>query len=164
MSAALLLLVTIQRAVELIHARRNTRFLLAAGGHEIGAGHYPLMVLFHVSWLIALWHAVIADAPGLQPWFAVTYLLLQVFRLWVLASLGRFWTTRVIIPAEIRLVRRGPYRFCRHPNYLLVSLEIAVLPLALGLWRYALVFSVINAALLLWRIHVEEQALAPHRH
>ena len=160
----LLLFVTIQRGAELAYANYNTGRLRRAGATEVGAGHYPLIVMLHGVWLFALWLWALTGDVVLQPWAIGAYVVLQAFRVWILATLGRFWTTRVIIPAEAPpLVRRGPYRFCRHPNYLLVVLEIALLPLALGTWPLAVIFSIANALLLAWRIHIEEAALTPRR-
>jgi methyltransferase len=88
---------------------------------------------------------------------------LQGWRVWVLSSLGRYWTTRIIQVPEAPLVRSGPYRLMRHPNYLGVALEIPLLPLAFGAWRLALTFGLANAALLCWRIRLEERTLAPRR-
>jgi methyltransferase len=158
----IVVLVALARGLELLHARRNERRLLAEGATEVGRAHYPLIVGLHLAWLIALGVA----APGVVslrwPWLAL-FLLLQPIRLWILASLGRFWTTRVITLPTQPLVRRGPYRLVRHPNYLLVELEIISLPLAFGLGGIALVFGLANAALLLWRIRVEDRALSPRR-
>ncbi|MDA0704989.1 MAG: isoprenylcysteine carboxylmethyltransferase family protein, partial [Proteobacteria bacterium] len=120
-------LVALQRFAELIYARRNTARLLAQGGVEIGAGHYPLIVLLHAAWLATLLIVVPEEAAIRWP-FLVLYLGLQVLRVWTLASLGRFWTTRIITFPTAPLTRAGPYRFCRHPNYLIVAGEIAVLP------------------------------------
>jgi methyltransferase len=159
---AIVLLVAAQRLAELAYARRNARRLLAEGGIEHGRSHYPLMVLLHAVWLAALFLLVPADAAVSWPLIGI-YVLLQVARLWVLASLGRFWTTRVITLPGAPLVRRGPYRWVRHPNYLIVTAEIAVLPLAFGAWQLALVFSLANAAFLALRIRVEDGALASRR-
>src|SRR3546814_5612548 len=140
-----LALVAAQRLAELAYARRNTRRLLAEGAAESGAAHYPLLVGLHALWLLSLAIFVPADRQpdwGLLALFAV----LQLLRLWVLASLGRFWTTRVITLPGAPLVRRGPYRWFRHPNYLVVTGEILVLPLAFGAWPIAVVFSLANAA------------------
>ena len=156
------LLVALQRLAELVYARRNTRALLAAGGTESGAGHYPLLVLLHSAWLAALLVLVPHDAPAHWGLLGL-FLLLQAARVWVIVSLGRFWTTRIITLPDAPLVRRGPYRWLRHPNYLVVALEIAVLPLAFGAWQLALVFSALNAAILAWRIRSEERSLAPRR-
>lgn len=155
----LVLLVLMQRLAEVAWARRNEQRLRAQGGIEVGAGHYPLFFLLHGSWLAALALLVPADAPVSWPLLGV-FVLLQVARLWVIASLGRFWTTRVITLPGAPLVRSGPYRWLRHPNYLIVAGEIAILPLAFGAWEIALVFSLANALLLHHRIGVEQQALA----
>lgn len=155
----LLGLIVVQRLAELWLARRNARRLLARGGHEVGAGHYPLLVLLHAGWLMALTLTVPAGAKphvGLLAAFAV----LMVLRAWVIWSLGPYWTTRIITVPTAPLVRCGPYCYLRHPNYLVVAGEIAVLPLAFGAWRIALVFSILNGALLVYRIGVENAALA----
>lgn len=154
------LLVAAQRLGELLLARRNTRRLLAEGAREEGAGHYPLFVALHAGWLATLFAVVPADAPadwGLLALFA----LLQAGRVWVIASLGRFWTTRVVTLPGAPLVRRGPYRWVRHPNYLVVAGELAVLPLAFGEVWAALLFSLLNLPLTAHRIRVEEAALRP---
>ena len=157
LSVAILALVTAQRLGELVLARRNTAALLAKGGVERGAEHYPLIVGLHAAWLGGLW--VLAwDRPANFAWLAV-YLVLQGLRAWVLASLGSRWTTRIIVVPGETLVRRGPYRFISHPNYVVVAAEIAVLPLVFSLTAYAIVFSVLNAAVLWLRIRTENAAL-----
>ena len=155
----IVLAVLLQRLAELAYAQANTRRLTAAGGIESGARHMPLLVAVHAGWLAALFFLVPADAPTSWPLLAL-YALLQVGRLWVIAALGRRWTVRVITLPGAPLVKGGPYRFCRHPNYLIVAAEIAVLPLAFGAWQIALLFSALNAAVLAHRIRVEEAALA----
>jgi methyltransferase len=121
------------RLVELWHARRNTAALLAAGGIEVGRGHYPLIVALHAAWLLAIATLVPKSAEVSWPLLGV-FAGLQLLRVWVLVSLGRYWTTRVITLPGATLVRQGPYRFVKHPNYLVVTAEIAVLPLAFGAW------------------------------
>lgn len=153
------LLVGLQRLGELWLSRRNSAALLAGGGREIGAGHYPVLVAVHIGWLAAIAFWVPPDAPVHWPLIAV-YLLLQCARVWVIASLGRYWTTRVIDMPKAPLVRRGPYRWIRHPNYVIVVLEIALLPLAFGAWHIAIVFSIANFAILGWRLRLENRALA----
>lgn len=155
-------LVVAQRLVELAYARRNSRRLVAEGGVEVGARHYPAIVALHAAWLVALAITVPADTPANLPLLAV-FIALQGARLWVLASLGRYWTTRVITVPDAPLVRRGPYRYMRHPNYLVVTAEIAVLPLVFGAWQIAAIFFALNLALLAHRIRVEDAALAPRR-
>ncbi|HXP76276.1 MAG TPA: isoprenylcysteine carboxylmethyltransferase family protein [Stellaceae bacterium] len=162
LAAGVVVLVALERLAELWHAQRNTRALLADGGIEVGRGHYPLMVALHAAWLLEILLTVPAEAAVSIPLLAV-FAALQGFRVWVLMSLGRFWTTRVITVPGAPLVRRGPYRFLRHPNYVVVAAEIAVLPLAFGAWAVAAVFSALNAGLLAWRISLEDQALAPRR-
>ncbi len=152
------LLVALQRLAEVGYARRNARRLLAAGGVEHGAGHYPIFVALHGAWLVALFVLVPAEAPANWGLLGL-YGLLQLGRLWVIASLGGRWTTRVIVVPGAPLVTRGPYRFLRHPNYLVVALEIPVLPLAFGAWHIALAFGLANLALLAHRIRVEQRAL-----
>ena len=154
-------LVTAQRLGELVVARRNTARLMAAGGVETGGAHYPLIVALHAAWLGGLWWLA-WDRPVALSWLAA-YMVLEGLRVWVLASIGRRWTTRIItVPGET-LVRRGPYRLISHPNYAVVVAEIAVLPMVFGLPLYALGFSLINAGVLWIRIRAENAALSPAR-
>jgi methyltransferase len=124
--------VLLERLLELLWAQRNTRRLLDEGAVEHGASHYPYFVLLHASWLVAIVFSVAPGAPVNWLWLGV-YALLQIGRAWVMASLGRFWTTRIITPSGAPLVARGPYRYFRHPNYIVVTGEIAVLPLVFDL-------------------------------
>ena len=158
LAVIVLALVTLERGAELLWARRNTRRLLARGGREEGAAHYPLIVALHAAWLAGLWLMAWNRAASV-PWLAV-FVLLQLCRLWVLATLGDRWTTRIIVLPREALVKRGPYRILRHPNYVVVAGEILVLPMAFGLVGYALAFSVLNGAVLYLRIRAEERALA----
>lgn len=158
----IILAVAALRVAETAYAARNHRRLLAAGGREVGAGHYPLFVLLHCGWLAALFFAVPADAPIHAVPLAL-YIVLQAVRAWVILSLGRYWTTRIVTLPGAPLVRTGPYRLTRHPNYAVVAAEIAVLPLVFGAWQIAVLFSLLNAALLRHRIRVEDLALAERR-
>lgn len=146
-----------QRLAELVLARRNTARLKAQGAVEFGAGHYPVMVLLHASWLAVL--AWLGHDRDLGLGWLTLFIVLQVGRVWVIASLGRRWTTRVLVLPGAAPVARGPYRWLRHPNYLIVVLEIAVVPLAFGLPFVALTFSLANAGVLVWRVRVENRAL-----
>jgi methyltransferase len=154
----LLAYLTVQRLIELWWARQNERQLLAAGGVEYGRSHLWLLVLLHAAWLAGLW--LMAYDHPVSTVFLALFVVLQAGRYWVLATLGRRWTIRVIVVPGERLVARGPFRWLRHPNYAVVAGEIAVVPLALGLPIYALVFSVLNAAVLAIRIPAEDAALA----
>ncbi len=157
LSVAILAAVTVGRLFELVLAHSNTRRLLAKGAREHGAGHYPLIFSVHAGWLVTLWLMATARAP--DPLWLTVFALLMVARLWVIATLGRRWTTRIIVLPDAPLVNAGPYRFLNHPNYWVVAGEIAVLPLVLGLPLVALIFSLLNAAVLTIRIRAENRAL-----
>ncbi len=161
LSVALLLFVTVQRLGELMLARRNTQRLLARGAFEAAPEHYPLIVSLHAAWLAGLW--LLAPARHANPLLVGVYALLQAARFWVLASLGERWTTRIIVLPGAPLIRTGPYRFVSHPNYWVVSGEILILPLVFGLTFYALIFTVLNAALLTIRIKAEDRVLHQSR-
>lgn len=155
-------LVAAQRLWELWLADRNTKRLLAEGAVEVGAAHYPLFVVLHASWLAAI--AIVTPWTAVpNPWWLTLYVVLQFGRLWVIGTLGRFWTTRIITLPGAPLETRGPYRFVRHPNYVVASLEILVLPLVFGQVWIALVWTVANALLVAWRIRVEDRALQDRR-
>jgi methyltransferase len=154
-------LVTLQRLGELVLAKRNTDRLRAQGAYEVAAGHYPLIVALHGAWLAGLWYLVVYDASATDlswPWLGV-FVVLQALRVWVIATLGPRWTTRIIVLPGAPLVAGGPYRFLSHPNYCVVATEILVLPLVFGLVCYGIAFSVLNAAVLWIRIRAEEAAL-----
>jgi methyltransferase len=150
--------VVIQRLAELAYANANTRRLLAEGGREYGAGHYPLFIVLHTGWLISI---ALFSEPATQPDMLLLNLFVatQTFRFWTLASIGRWWTTRIISAPHFPTVKRGPYRFIKHPNYALVVVEIAAVSLLLGAPAMAVTFSIMNAALLWWRIRVENLVL-----
>ncbi|MGE0094822.1 MAG: isoprenylcysteine carboxyl methyltransferase family protein [Alphaproteobacteria bacterium] len=150
-------LVAAERLIELAIARRNTRRLLAAGAVEHGTRHYPLLVGLHAAWLATLLVWVPENAP-IRWSFLAPFIMLQFGRAWVIWSLGPYWTTRIIVPPGAPTIRRGPYRWLRHPNYIIVMAEIALLPLAFGAWDVALLFSVANGLLLSYRIASEEAA------
>jgi methyltransferase len=157
-ASIILALVTLQRLGELVLARRNTARLLAQGAVEVGANHYPLIVLVHAGWLIALW--IWGRDQDVNLAALAAFLLLQGLRLWVLAALGPRWTTRIIVLPGAPLVASGPYRIFPHPNYAVVVGEIALLPLALHLLVLALIFTVLNLAVLAIRIRAESRALS----
>ena len=154
----ILALVTLQRLGELVLAERNTRRLLAKGAVEAGRGHYPFMVAVHAGWLVSLW--LLGPGPPIKILPLIVYVALQVARIWVIATLGERWTTRIIVLPGAPLVRHGPYRWVDHPNYWIVVAEIAILPLVFGLPEVALFFSLLNAFVLWVRIREENRALA----
>ena len=154
---AIMLFVTLQRLGELVIARRNTRLLMAQGGVEYGAAHYPAMIALHASWLALLW-LFVGGRPVSLPLLGV-FAVLQALRVWVLATLRSRWTTRIIVMPGAQRVLGGPFRLISHPNYAVVVAEIAVLPLVFGLIWIALLYTVLNAAMLYVRIGTENRAL-----
>jgi methyltransferase len=162
----LILLVVFQRLSELRLAKRNERLARAAGAIEAGAGHYPWMVALHSLFLAACVVEVWILERPFAPRAAGAMLLLLAgatgLRYWTITTLGERWTTRVLVRPGVPLVTRGPYRWLRHPNYLAVVIEIAALPLVHGAWLTAVIFSVLNAALLMVRIAAENEALGAH--
>jgi methyltransferase len=157
----ILIFVTLQRLAELVIARRNTATLLANGGREIGAEHYPIIVAFHTAWILGLWY--LARDQEVNWILIAVFAVLQAARVWVLTTLGPRWTTRIIFMPEKPLVVAGPFKFMNHPNYAVVACEIFVLPLAFGLFWFALICGTINICILVGRISVEEEALSPKR-
>ena len=157
-ASIILLLVTLQRLGELVLSSYNTRRLLARGAIEVGASHYPLIVLVHAAWLIALWMWGRDQDVNFAALFG--FILLQGLRLWILATLGPRWTTRIIVLRNEPLIASGPYKYLSHPNYAVVAGEIALLPLALYLPLLALAFSGLNAVVLAIRIRIETRALS----
>jgi methyltransferase len=151
-------LVTVQRLGELVLSRYNTRKLLARGAIEVGAGHYPLIVSVHAAWLIALWIWGRGESVNLVA--LALFIVLQGLRVWIIATLGARWTTRIIVLPGEPLVASGPYRYLSHPNYAVVAAEIATLPLALHLPMLALIFTGLNAAVLAIRLRAETRALS----
>ena len=131
----ILALVTLERLVELWVSGRNTRALIEGGAREHGRGHYPWIVAVHVLWLACLWW--LAPSQPIDGFWLGLFILLELARMWVLITLGRRWTTRIIVVPDAPLVDRGPYRILNHPNYWVVIGEIAVLPLVFGLWLVA---------------------------
>jgi methyltransferase len=156
-AVAILAYVTLERLAELFLARSNTKRLLARGAREHGAGHYPLIVLLHAAWIVTLW--ILATGRSVDLFWLALYVILQFGRFWVLATLGPRWTTRIVVLPGEDLVKEGPYRFLNHPNYWVVAGEIAVLPLVFGLPWVALIFTILNAAILTIRIRTENRAL-----
>ena len=166
MSVGLLLvgvgLVAMQRLLELLYSRRNERKLRARGAVERGRGHYPVMVAVHTLWLVSTLVEGLQRGPDIPAWWPLplaAFLLVQPLRYWAILSLGMNWNTRVLVVPGGKLVRRGPYRYLPHPNYVVVAVEVLTFPLIFGAWITAIVFSLLNAALLYVRIKTENQAL-----
>lgn len=152
---------TAQRLAELRVARANERWAREQGAAEYGQAHYPLFFVLHPAWMLFTFLEARAGRGRVHVTALLLLLALQPLRYWVMRTLGRYWNTKILIVPGGRRVGGGPFRFLRHPNYAVVSLEIAAAPLAVGAWRTALAFTVLNAALLLGlRIPAENRALA----
>jgi methyltransferase len=158
LASVILAFVTVQRLGELALSRHNTSKLLARGAIEVGAGHYPLIVLVHAAWLIALW--IWGRGESVNLIVLALFVALQGLRVWIIATLGARWTTRIIVLPGEPLVASGPYRYLSHPNYAVVAAEIATLPLALHLPLLALIFTGLNAVVLAIRLRAETRALS----
>ena len=154
----------LQRLLELRTAKANERWARAQGATEYGQGHYWTFFVLHPAWMLALLLEG-RTSRGKANWpMLLLLLLLQPLRYWVIRSLGRYWNTRILIVPGGKRVGSGPFRLLKHPNYAVVTLELAAAPLAVGAWRTALAFSLLNAALLLGvRIPAEEAALRTYR-
>jgi len=158
--AAFLALLAVQRGAEVAQSAANSRRLRARGAVEHGRGHYPLLVALHVLWPLGLLAEVLgANARPWRSWPLWLLLLLaaQGLRFAAMAALGERWTTRVLVLPGEPLLRRGPYRWLRHPSYVAVTLELVAAPLLFGAWRTALAASAVNLALLAVRVRVEER-------
>jgi len=160
----LVVLVGVERIAELVVSVRNARWSFARGGVEHGGGHFPPMVALHTGLLVGALVEAWVRRPAVPPALAWSMLALvvgsQALRWWCIATLGRQWNTRVIVVPGLTAVDHGPYRLLRHPNYVAVVVEGIALPLVHAAWITAVVFTVLNAALLRVRIRVEDEALA----
>lgn len=160
----LVVLVGLERLAEVVVSQRNAAWAFERGGVETGRGHYPVMVVLHVGLLAGcVLEILLLDRPfvPLLGWTMLAVVVAsQALRWWCIETLGRQWNTRVIVVPGLPLVRSGPYRLLRHPNYVVVVAEGAALPLVHSAWLTAVVFAVANAALLTTRIRAEDRALA----
>ena len=156
--------VAVERLAELVVSRRNLAWSLARGGTEHGTGHWPFMVVLHTGLLVgAVVEVAVADRPFL-PWLGWPMLALvvasQALRWWCIRTLGPRWNTRVVVVPGLPLVRRGPYRWLSHPNYVAVVIEGVALPMVHTAWVTAVTFTALNLPLLAVRIRAEEAAMA----
>lgn len=157
-------LLVVQRAIELVIAKRNEAWMLKQGGYEVGAQHYPYIVLMHVLFFVSLVVEVRLLNWGLSDMWLIllcVFIGAQVVRIWSILSLGKFWNTKILILPQADVKRKGPYQWIKHPNYMVVALELGVIPLIFGAYVTAVVFTVANALMIgLIRIPTEEQALS----
>ncbi|MFJ5768241.1 isoprenylcysteine carboxyl methyltransferase family protein [Psychrobacillus sp. NPDC093180] len=158
----IIFLVIAQRIIEVLIAKRNEKKMLARGAYEVGASHYPYMIALHVSFFVCLIAEVVflnQRISPLFPLFMLIFLFVQVLRIWCLTSLGTFWNTKIMILPGANVVKSGPYLYIRHPNYVVVCIEIALLPLMFQAYFTAICFTLLNLAMLSVRIPLEEKAL-----
>jgi methyltransferase len=156
------LLVLMQRVLEEIFSQANTKRLLDEGAREVGADYYPVVAVAHLGWIAALFLLIPPNA-GISWPLLVIYLLLQVARYWVIGTLGRYWTHHIITLDGAPIVKRGAYKYIRHPNYVITLLETFLLPLVFGAWGLALIMTAIWAAVLHYKILLEDAALSTRR-
>jgi methyltransferase len=155
-------LVIMQRIVEVMIANRNARWIKSQGGYEVGKEHYKYIVVLHALFFVSLIIEVTVIDSGFVFWTVaplIIFLLAQFGRVWALSALGRFWNTRIMILPGAKVVAKGPYRYLRHPNYVIVVTELACLPLIFQAYWTAILFTIMNALVLSIRIKVEEKAL-----
>lgn len=158
----MLLILAVQRLSELAISKRNAEWMRSQGGYEVGAEHYKYMVALHVSWFLAMIAEHYIRSTNVSRWWQVWLAILviaQIGRYSVIATLGKYWNTRIFVVPNAPLVKKGLYRFLKHPNYWIVATEIATFPLLFELYATALLYSVLNAIMLAVRIRVEESAL-----
>jgi methyltransferase len=155
--------IVVQRLTELAIARKNERWMLAKGAVEYGAGHYPLMVLLHSAFILTLIFEVMYFNRGPSRFWIFLlggFLLTQAMRIWALRSLGPYWNTKIIVLPGAQVVNKGPYQFIKHPNYVIVAIEIILIPLLFNAYLTATFFTILNILMLSVRIPAEEKALA----
>jgi methyltransferase len=152
------LLILCQRGLEELHSARNTRRLLASGACEVGRNYYPVVAITHLAWIASIAFLVPPDAPISYPLIGA-FLLLQIARYWVIGSLGRYWTHRIITIEDAPLVRKGPYAFMRHPNYAVTVIETLLLPMAFGAVALGIIMTAVWIAVLRYKILLEDGTL-----
>lgn len=156
------LLVLLQRGGEELYSARNTRKLLSQGGHEEGRDYYPVVAVTHLAWIASLFFLIPPDAPIVWP-LLVLYLVLQVARYWIIGTLGPYWTHRIITLETAPVVRKGPYSWVRHPNYMVTIAETLLLPMVFGAAALGAIMTAVWSAVLYYKIVLEDAALAKRR-
>ncbi|MEK4147602.1 isoprenylcysteine carboxyl methyltransferase family protein [Robertmurraya sp. FSL W8-0741] len=162
MMKLLMIVLIMQRLTELVIARRNEKWMKKQGGIEVGQAHYPYLVMLHVLFILSFTVEVVVLQRSIHPswpFILVLFLLTQIGRGWVIYSLGRYWNTKIIVVPDVKLVKKGPYRFLKHPNYVIVAVEFIIIPLLYEAYITSVVFTLLNIWILSVRIPTEEQAL-----
>ncbi|WP_077618538.1 isoprenylcysteine carboxyl methyltransferase family protein [Bacillus sinesaloumensis] len=161
----IIMVVIAQRLLELRIAKRNEKWILSQGGYEVGHSHYKYIVLIHTLFFISLMTEVVLfrkEVSDIYPLFLILFALTQVGRVWALRSLGSFWNTKIMILPKHQVQIKGPYKYVKHPNYVIVALEFILIPLLFQAYSTAIIFSVLNAIIMSVRIPIEERALGVH--
>lgn len=152
--------VVLLRIGELIISKRNEKWLLKKGAVEYGSKHYPFIVALHVLFFLSLIFEYTAQQHhSFSLSLIIFYFLLLTFKIMIIASLGKFWNTRIYHIPNMPLIKRGPYKYFKHPNYAVVIAEIAVIPMIFHLYTTAIVFTLLNLIVLFVRIKEENKAL-----
>ncbi|MFP7297905.1 isoprenylcysteine carboxyl methyltransferase family protein [Neobacillus niacini] len=152
----------IQRLLELGIARRNEKWMKERGAKEFGKKHYHFIVLMHSLFFVVFFFEKVTfsrELSSVWPMFAAVFVCAQLIRVWAISSLGHYWNTKIIVLPKVDVVRKGPYKFIKHPNYLVVSIELLVVPLMFGAYITASLFTLLNILMLSIRIPAEEEAL-----
>lgn len=152
--------IILTRLAELMYSRNNEKWLLAQGAVESGQTHYPYIVALHILFVVSLLaEASLKPTLVFIPMIFVIYLMLLAFKIWVIRSLGKFWNTKIYHLPNVPAIRTGPYRYFKHPNYLVVAFELVLIPLSFQLYYTAVIFSILNAMMLYVRIKEENKVL-----
>lgn len=158
----LLIFLIVQRLAELVVAKRYALRAFEDGGYEVGRGHYKWMTGTHVLFFLGFLIEVAGYRGGTGTWFPFwfgVFVTAQIGRYWIITTLGRYWNTRIIVVPGMKRVRTGPYRYLRHPNYLIVVVELLAVPLMFDAYVTAAGAAILNALVLRVRIRAENQAL-----
>lgn len=151
----------LQRLSELFIAKRNEKWLLQQGAVEYGKAHYPFMIAMHTLFIVSIiTEYLLRGQPPIDRVFLVIFLIVLLFKFWALSSLGKYWNTKIYRIPGVYPVKKGPYKFLKHPNYMEVVCEIAVIPLVFHLYYTAIIFTLLNAAMLTVRIREENRVWA----
>ncbi|GED15256.1 isoprenylcysteine carboxyl methyltransferase family protein [Aneurinibacillus migulanus] len=159
------MLLIVQRLLELRVAKRNQMWMESRGGIEIGEEHYRWIVMLHIGFFLSMWIETSTRGYPVSDWWpliACALLIVQFIRYWAITSLGPYWNTRIIFMPGAQVVKQGPYRFMRHPNYTVVILELALIPLLFEAYATLVLFSMLNAWMLFHRIRIEERGLSKY--
>jgi methyltransferase len=152
--------VIFQRLLELVIAKRNEKWLCSQGAVEYGQKHDPYIVMLHTLFIVSMIAEYLYRVGVFNIVVMVVFLLLIVLKIWVISSLGRYWNTKILRVPHSIFIKKGPYKFFKHPNYIIVICEIIIIPLVFNLYFTAIIFSVLNAFMLWVRIREEEKVWA----